>query len=385
VCVIALAFAVQSPVVLPIKVVYTEPLPPASAPENSETRHDIVWYGEAQNPGTITLKVRSAEGNGHRPTIQVGRTKRTATVVDGVADFGSFNVPKGPVRVAVLVDQVPGPAVEALEATGDVRWNQSERLNAASVHFRWPTEKGADIRWFYNEATMLTDPSWSYTMACGFARGYFGMQVNDPGRRSVIFSVWDAGNEAVDRNKVGDENRVVLVAKGDKVVANSFGNEGTGGHSHVDFQWKTGKPLRFLVGCRPEGDKTLYAGYFMAPGDKAWRLVSAFRAPKDGGPLRDLYSFSEDYVGENGQLWRESAFGNGWIGLADGSWKPLTQARFTTDGHGRTERWDYDAFVKGGLFHLRHGGYTSGTAKYGDTFTKPVAGTRPNFVLPTLP
>lgn len=382
---IALAFALQTPVVLPRKVAYTEPHAIGSPIRRSASSHETVWYGEAESTGPIKLFYRRKTGYGERVTVQVGKAKRQAVVTNGIASFGSFEVKKGPVRVAVTWEPTPWSLGEGLEATGDVRWNTSERLNAASVHFRWPTEKEADIRWFYNEATMLTDPSWSYTAACGFARGYFGFQVNDPGRRCVIFSVWDAGNEAVDRNKVSDENRVVLIAKGENVVADSFGNEGTGGHSHVDTMWKTGKPLRFLVGCRPEGDKTLYAGYWMGPGDKAWRLVGAFRAPRDGGPLRDLYSFSENYVGDNGQLWRESTFGNGWVGLANGSWKPLTQARFTTDGHGRAARWDYDAFVRKGLFHLRHGGYASGKVKFGDVLTKPEPVARPEFVLPVLP
>jgi hypothetical protein len=57
--------------------------------------------------------------------------------------------------------------------------------------------------------------------------------------------VWDAGNEAVDRNKVGAENRVVLLAKGDSVVANDFGNEGTGGHSHFVYPGIPKQPINF--------------------------------------------------------------------------------------------------------------------------------------------
>ena len=231
---------------------------------------------------------------------------------------------------------------------------------------------------------MRTDPEWSYTMACGFSRGYFGMQVNSPTERRIIFSVWDAGTEATDRAKVGAADRVTLVAKGEGVVAGSFGNEGTGGHSHLVFPWRTGVPLRFLVGCRPEGDRTLYAGYFQSPGDRAWRLVAAFRAPRDGGPLRDLYSFSEDFVGSNGQRWRESAFGPGGIGLADGTWRPLTRAVFTTDGHGE-DRPDTDAFVRDGRFHLRHGGFVSGAARAGDALSLPTVAFRPPANLPALP
>jgi hypothetical protein len=348
-------------------------------------KDSLVWYGEAGAKGTSTFRVHLKEAVAGRLSLTVGKTRRTVDASGTAIDFGTFDVAKGPVQVALSTDRAPGPQVKGLEASSDIRWTTSKRRNAASVHFRWPTPKEADIRWFYNEAAMITDPIWSYTMACGFARGYFGMQVNSPTERRIIFSVWDAGNEAVDRNKVADENRVQLVAKGEGVVADSFGNEGTGGHSHLVYPWQTGKTLRFLVGCRPEGDKTLYAGYFMAPGDKAWRLVAAFRAPKDGQPLRSLYSFSENFWGSNGQQWRESAFGNGWVGLADGTWQPLTTATFTTDGHGRDERWDFDGFLRGNRFHLRHGGFRSGTAKYGAALTLPKAPRMPKIAAPALP
>ena len=45
-------------------------------------------------------------------------------------------------------------------------------------------------------------PLWTYFEACGWHRGYFGMQVNSPTERRIIFSVWDSGREAVDRGKV---------------------------------------------------------------------------------------------------------------------------------------------------------------------------------------
>ena len=69
---------------------------------------------------------------------------------------------------------------------------------------------------FYNEVTIPkdADPIYSYYMACGFARGYFGIQVNSPTERRVIFSVWDAGKEAIDRNKVNDDNKGKINGKG---------------------------------------------------------------------------------------------------------------------------------------------------------------------------
>src|SRR3569623_780629 len=113
----------------------------------------------------------------------------------------------------------------------------------------YPVEKGAEIALFYNEVTAVEDPVATYYMACGFGRGYFGMQVNSPTERRIIFSVWDAasGQSAKDRSTVSAENQTQLVAKGPCVEASVFGNEGTGGHSRLVYPWKTGEAQRFAV------------------------------------------------------------------------------------------------------------------------------------------
>jgi hypothetical protein len=153
-------------------------------------------------------------------------------------------------------------------------------------------------------------------MACGFARGYFGMQVNSEQERRVIFSVWDAGNEAVDRNKVADSNRVKLRGKGEGVEASDFGNEGTGGHSHWVYPWKAGKTYSFYVTALPDSasQTTSYAGYFFVPELQKWKLIASFSAPRDGKYLRGLYSFVENFS-VNGQLYRKAIFGNGFTNL----------------------------------------------------------------------
>ncbi len=42
-------------------------------------------------------------------------------------------------------------------------------------------------------------------------------------------------------------------------------------------------------------------------------LISSWKAPKTGGWLKGLYSFSENYVGDNGELRRKALYGNQWI------------------------------------------------------------------------
>lgn len=234
-----------------------------------------------------------------------------------------------------------------------------ERRNAASVHLGYPVDKPheKDVEWFYCEITPRTDPVWTYYMATGWHRGYFGMQVNSPTERRLIFSVWDAGNERKDRSKVGPDDRVVLIDKGEGVVANDFGNEGTGGHSHLVYDWKLGGTFRFLLHASPAGTDTTYTGWFWFPERKAWGLIASFRAPKDGERPHGLYSFNENFHGANGDLKRECEFGNAWVRTKQGEWLPLGRAFFTHDGHGGRQRFDRHAGVRGDRFYLQNGGF----------------------------
>ncbi len=85
--------------------------------------------------------------------------------------------------------------------------------------------------------------------------------------------------EGVDRKQVADENRVQLLGKGDGVYSGDFGNEGTGGHSHLKFLWKTGEKHRFLVTAIPtDRTHTDYSGYwFQQVGKTGFPAVRAFR------------------------------------------------------------------------------------------------------------
>ncbi len=258
------------------------------------------------------------------------------------------------------------------EAAEGMRFNAKERLNAASVHLRYPLADSIKAISFYNELTVPAnyDLLHSYYMANGFSRGYFGIQVNSEKERRVIFSVWDAGNEAIDRAKVADSNKVKLLAKGDGVVANDFGNEGTGGHSHWVYNWKAGETYRFLVTALPDSasQTTIYTGYFFVPELQRWKLIAAFRAPRDGNTLNKLYSFNENFWGENGHLQRRALFGNQWIQQQRGGrWVPLTDAVFTTDATGRAgDRFDIGAGVINEQFYLWNGGFKEPEAKPND-------------------
>ena len=301
-----------------------------------------------------------------------------------IADTGfvqiTLSVPKNTARMQASIAGIllGGTAVEQMH------YNHKPRRNAASVHLKYPVADSVKTVSFYNEITVPAgfDPVHTYYMACGFARGYFGIQVNSEKERRVIFSVWDAGNEAVDRNKVGAENRVVLLAKGDSVITNDFGNEGTGGHSHFVYPWKTQTTYKFLVTALADSasQTTIYSGYFYVPEKQRWKLIASFSAPKDGKNLRGLYSFSENFVGINGQLERKALFGNQWIqNGANGQWQELTEARFSYDVTGKMgDRIDYGAGVtNNGAFELWHGGFKNATANYGQSFNRPALLNKP--------
>ena len=276
--------------------------------------------------------------------------------------------------------------IESLELSGSaangIHFNKKPRRNAASVHLRYPISDTTRLTSFYNEITIPenADILHSYYMSNGFSRGYFGIQVNSENERRVIFSVWDAGNEAVNRSKVADSNKVKLIAKGDGVFADDFGNEGTGGHSHWRYNWKSGITYKMLVTALMDSasQTTTYTGYFFVPEQQKWKLIASFRAPKDGKPLRNLYSFNENFVGINGQLQRYAYFGNQWGQRENGTWMELTESNFSYDATGKAgDRIDYGGGMEGGMFYLWNGGFKPANAKFGDRFIRPAKNNKP--------
>lgn len=353
----------------------------------------VNWYGEFKNPGELSVKLRVRLKNQQpsRLKLSVAGTSRELEITETnqaavIADFGEFKIPVSGYQQLVLtslngVGQPAGDIEELLldgPAAREAHFNLKERRNAASVHLAYPVGAGTNVQAFYCETTAVEDPLWTFYMACGWHRGYFGMQVNSPTERRIIFSVWDSGDEAVDRGKVAAVDRVTLVAKGEDVFSGDFGNEGTGGHSHLKFLWKTGDKQRFVVTAKPADEThTIFSGYYFRPDKEEWMLISSWKAPKDGGWLRRLHSFSENFGGANGNLVRKARFGNQWIQTDKGQWQELTLATFSYDQTGRADRLDRFMGVEAGQFFLSHGGFIPGVTSFGEKFTRPSLGKQP--------
>lgn len=233
----------------------------------------------------------------------------------------------------------------------------SERLTGIacrSVHLQYPAPEAVA---FYNELTVEQSAEGTYFMACGFHRGYFGIQQRRGDDKVVLFSVWDAGNQN-DPNATPEARRVQVLDQGADVLVKRFGGEGTGGQSFYNYDWKTGETCRFLVTARPEDKRTVYTGYFYVAADKRWQMLAAFSTPTQGQPLRGYYSFVEDFRRNrvSAEQVRKGLFGNGWIRSQTGEWSPLASAKFTADGNRAV---NINAGVQDGRFYLATGGDTA--------------------------
>ena len=373
----------------------------------------VSWYGEFKTAGKVDVSIvmrlpkdavavlkLAAQRRPPFPLAELAQRKGPKEVkVTGTGEamtvkFGEFSIlSPGYAEISLWsVNPPPQPANDVVElvldgpAVKDAHFNMKERRNAASVHLTYQTPKDSKVDAFYCEVTAVDDPVATYYMATGWNRGYFGMQVNSATERRIIFSVWDGGGEAKDRSKVADENRTKLVAKGEGVSAGDFGNEGTGGHSHLVYAWKTGEVQKFVVTAKPSDEThTVYSGYWFHPEKKQWMLISSWNAPQTGGWLHGLYSFSENFGGSNGQLRRKALYGNQWLRTDDGQWHEITEASFSHDETGKEDRLDRFMGVENGRFFLSHGGFVPGFTKFGEKFTRPASAAPPALQLPALP
>jgi hypothetical protein len=238
-----------------------------------------------------------------------------------------------------------------------VRAHADERLAGIacrSVHLAYSAEPATA---FYNEVTVDQSAPGTYFCVCGFHRGYYGLQELADGRKLLIFSVWDPGDQN-DPNAVADEQRVKLLHHDAKVRVGRFGNEGTGGQSFFDYDWKIGETYRFLVTARADGDdRTSFAASFFVPEEKVWKHLVTFSTIDKGHDLRGLYSFVEDFRRNRVSATqpRTARYGHGWIAAGDGKWSPVVKARFTADSNPVT---NIDAGVRDGVFFLATGGDT---------------------------
>ena len=183
----------------------------------TDTKQQLQYFFHVSKTGPLNISLLAKNEkagsklqvtiSGRKFTVNVPAGNAFKKVVAGTVDiksagFYSINITALNKAGASIADiQSIGLSGKASEG---IQFNAKPRRNAASVHLRYAVPDTVNAVSFYSELTVPVggDPLYTYYMACGFARGYFGIQVNSATERRVIFSVWDAGKEAVDRNKV---------------------------------------------------------------------------------------------------------------------------------------------------------------------------------------
>lgn len=258
-----------------------------------------------------------------------------------------------------------------------------------SVHLSYPVPSDIkQVLYFYSELTVPPgeDVVGSYFMANGFAEGYFGIQVNSPTERRILFSVWSP-YRTDNPQEIPADQRITLLKQGDAVHAQKFGGEGSGGQSYRKYMWKAGTTYRFLLKGEPASDNaTDFTAWFFAPEIGRWELMAGFRRPKTHTYLRRLHSFLENFIPAAGQFERQALYDNQFICDTKGNWTELTQARFSADATARKgARLDYTGGLVENRFFLKNCGFFDGHTEFGQVFTCKPGKQAPDIDFSVLP
>lgn len=288
-------------------------------------------------------------------------------------------------------NKLPDVSAAVLSGTAaqDVKFNNSQYKGAPATHLTYKVPGDSVAAWFYSEVSVpkIADTSVNaYYETNGFSGGYMGIQHNSKNEKRFIFSVWSAYNTN-DPKEIPSDYAVTLIKKGAGVFTGEFGNEGSGGHSHLVFNWKADFVYKLLVGAKPAGDHTIFTAYYYAPENGEWKLIAQWDKTKTGGKLlTGLYSFVENF-GDNGADYFSARYGNQWICTPGGKWMELTTARFTTTADKvKHPRFDYGSGVDEKWFYMFSGGFkTVGVTPYGTVITREANGIPPAIDFDKLP
>jgi len=226
----------------------------------------------------------------------------------------------------------------------------------------------------------------SYYMANGFGEGYFGIQVNSETERRVLFSVWSPFHTD-DPSSIPDDEKIILVKKGEGVYTGEFGNEGSGGQSYLKYNWITGNTYQFLLKGKPLADGyTQYTAWFKGPELQDWKMIASFKRPKTQTWLTQQYSFLENFETATGAITRKAFYNNQWVCDTKGQWYEMTEAKFTADATARKEsRMDYAGGVENGVFFMRNCGFFNETTTIDSYHKRTALGKQPVIDLNNLP
>ncbi len=339
--------------------------------------------------------------------LDKNKSLHTASINQGVASLGVFDIDATgyyhlDIRRQCTTDatlhahsgslQLSGSATEGrVSFSGEEFFYWGRRGPSVHLSYQVP-EEAADILYFYNEVTVPegNDVVGSFYMANGFGQGYFGFQVNSRNERRVLFSVWSP-YQTDDPTEIPEDQRVENLKRGEGVVVNDFGNEGSGGQSFLRYNWEAEVTYSFLLKVEPAkgfDDKTDYTAWFFAPEVGEWQLIASWRRPLISTYATRVHSFLENFSTRTGPVARKAWYNNQWVMDTGGNWFELTRARFTADATARAgARLDY----AGGLAHgdngffMKNCGFFNERTPVDTWFTRPMSNHKPEIDFSQLP
>ncbi len=374
----------------------------------SDANAQFDTYLRITQPGSFKVSLKAKASGESRLQVTIDGISKTVTVRSSdydMVDAGRWTVKDtGYLRIrlsglsrtgARFADvseyAISGSAID--EKTAFVKNNEGNFFywgrRGPSVHLNFPFADSIKAQWFYNEITVPAgqDIIGSYFMANGFGEGYFGIQVNSPAERRILFSVWSpfhTDNPA----SIPSDQRITLLKKGEGVYAGEFGNEGSGGQSYLRYYWKAGNTYKFLLKGEPgnNDNTTTYTAYFFAPEKNTWMLIASFKRPRTNTWLKRFHSFLENFDPEQGDKTRKVLFSNQWIADEKGKWTELNKAVFTYDNTAaKSYRMDYAGGIEQNEFFLKNCGFFNQYTLYRTVFERPATGMKPSVDLNQLP
>jgi hypothetical protein len=383
------------------------------------TRSGHLRWGEPQEVYSVFFRVdrpaqlqlslvgRAAEGTGRLRLQAEGQTFAVSFSGDESHEqpVGQLTVERaGYIRLDLQGEERDGASFAELEtlvigsATAElsidfVRDNSGNMFywgrRGPSVHLRYQVPRDLTLQYAYSEISVPAgeDPIGSFYMANGFSEGYFGIQVNGPDERRVLFSVWSPFTTDNPRD-IPPELRIEALAIGPQVRVGEFGNEGSGGQSYLVYPWRAGATYRFLTEVRPDGARsTTYTAWFGEVGQEDWRLIASFRRPQTDTHLRGFHAFLESFSPQYGHLQRLGRYGNVWVVDTTGQWHECVEAHFSVDPTGgNRHRLDYAGGVEGEAFYLKNCGFFASPGRPGSLLTRPsTAASQPHIDFDQLP
>ena len=142
------------------------------------------------------------------------------------------------------------------------------------------------------------------------------MGIQDRSPKWPVISLWDKAFTDVNPN-APSEDLVKLLAQGENVTVQRFAGEGTGGQSHLVYDWKVGQLKVNVTPDAEESDKVIFTGWFRIPELNIWRLLASFTV-RPWAANYGLYSFLEDWT-HTGRR-RQGLYGTAWIKTDNSSW-----------------------------------------------------------------